>query len=232
MKKYLHFGEIVEGYSIPVINEREARAAAGILFLFGMISFFNAYLLHDFRFTQIFVTVFMVDFIIRVLLNPRYAPSLILGRLFVAHQKPEYVGAAQKRFAWSIGLMLAIPMFVIIVILEYMTPIKIAICIACLILLFSEAAFGICIGCKLYHLFSRQKAQYCPGEACIIQDKEPVQKLSKLQWSILLMALIGVIGVTAKQFQPTVASPFKPSHQFEMPKMEKQEGSHCCHGGM
>jgi len=27
------FGETVEGYSIPVLNEREIRAAAGILFL-------------------------------------------------------------------------------------------------------------------------------------------------------------------------------------------------------
>jgi len=28
------FGKTVEGYSIPVLNEREIRAAAGILFLF------------------------------------------------------------------------------------------------------------------------------------------------------------------------------------------------------
>ncbi len=53
MKKYLYFGEMVEGYSIPVVNEREARAAAGILFLLGITSFFNAYLMHDFQFTQI-----------------------------------------------------------------------------------------------------------------------------------------------------------------------------------
>ena len=36
----LQFGEIIEGYTIPVINERVARAGAGILFLFGMVSFF------------------------------------------------------------------------------------------------------------------------------------------------------------------------------------------------
>jgi hypothetical protein len=28
------FGENVEGYSIPVLNEREIRGGAGILFLF------------------------------------------------------------------------------------------------------------------------------------------------------------------------------------------------------
>ena len=51
-KKHLYFGQTIEGYSIPVINEREARAGAGILFFFAMISFFNSFLLHDFRLTK------------------------------------------------------------------------------------------------------------------------------------------------------------------------------------
>jgi len=152
MKEHIYFGETVKGYDIPVLNEREARAAAGILFLFGMIGFLNAYLLHDFIYTQIFVTYFMIDFTIRIFINPKYAPSLILGRFFVSNQRPEYVGAKQKRFAWSIGFALSIPMFIMIVILEYMTPVKIVICIICLMLLFFEAAFSICIGCKLYAL--------------------------------------------------------------------------------
>ena len=33
------FGEHVAGYSIPVLNEREIRASAGILFVFMLISF-------------------------------------------------------------------------------------------------------------------------------------------------------------------------------------------------
>lgn len=201
MNKYLYFGEKVEGYSVPVVNEREARAAAGILFLFGIISFFNAYLLHDFRLTQIFVTVFMIDFIIRVLINPKYAPSLILGRLFISNQKPEYVGATQKRFAWSIGLLLAVPMFFIIVVFEYMTMIKIAICILCLTLLFSEAVFGICIGCKMYHVIYKENAQYCPGAVCEINTKEEIQQVSKTQWIILLTVIIAVTAVTVKQFE-------------------------------
>ncbi len=32
MSKLINFGENVEGYAIPVLNEREIRAAAGILF--------------------------------------------------------------------------------------------------------------------------------------------------------------------------------------------------------
>lgn len=226
MKQYLSFGETVKGYDVPVINEREARAAAGILFLFGVISFFNAYLEHDFRFTQIFVTVFMVDFAIRVLINPRYAPSLILGRVFVANQTPEYVGAKQKRFAWSIGLMLAIPMFFILVVFEYMTPIKIAICLLCLALLFFEASFGICLGCKVYHLITKEKAQYCPGDVCESPQKEPIQRVSKVQWVILIAALMGVSGVSIQQFEPSHTS--EPVMKCESGKC----GAGKCGGGM
>jgi len=201
MKQHLFFGETIEGYQVLVINEREARAAAGILFAFGLASFFNAYLLHDFRLTQIFVTIFMVDFIIRVLINPRYAPSLILGRLFVSNQTPEYVGATQKRFAWSIGLVLAIPMFFMIVIFEYMTPIKIAVCVLCLSLLFFEASFGICLGCKTYQFITKNQSQYCPGGSCEVRIREEVQKISKIQWAILLSTVVLLTFVTLTQFQ-------------------------------
>ena len=33
MKRIKQFGETVEGYNIPVLNEREIRASAGILYL-------------------------------------------------------------------------------------------------------------------------------------------------------------------------------------------------------
>ncbi|CAA6805830.1 MAG: Unknown protein [uncultured Sulfurovum sp.] len=206
MNNYLYFGEKVEGYGVAVINEREARAAAGILFFLGMVSFFNAYLLHDFRFTQVFVTLFMVDFIVRVLINPKYAPTLILGRFFTSNQKPEYVGAKQKRFAWSIGLFLSVPMFFIIVVFEYMTPIKIAVCILCLLLLFAETAFGICIGCKIYRLMYQEDAQYCPGSVCEMNGKEEIQKISTFQWTILIVVLLTTVWITVQQFEGTSGS--------------------------
>jgi len=43
------------------------------------------------------ITMFLTDFIIRVFVNPKYSPTLIIGRLIVGRQNPEYVGAAQKR---------------------------------------------------------------------------------------------------------------------------------------
>lgn len=198
MQNYLHFGETVAGYSVPVLNEREARAGAGILFVFALLSFLYAYNNMDFRYTQIFVTFFMLDFFIRVVINPAYAPSLIAGRFFVSTQTPEYVGAAQKRFAWSIGLILSIVMFTLIVILEMMTPIKIWICLACLILLFSETAFGICIGCVLYNWLFPNKAAYCPGDMCVAKIKQPIQRINWLQ-ALLSVTAFGVAGWLAVQ---------------------------------
>ena len=193
MNKHFYFGEVVDGYVVRVLNEREARAGAGLLFVFAILSFLYAYRTMDFRYTSIFITFFMVDFFIRVLVNPKYAPSLIVGRFFVARQKPEYVGAAQKRFAWSIGLVLSIIMFWLVVVVEMMTPIKIYICTACLILLFSETAFGICIGCVLYNLIRKTPPTLCPGGVCEVRQKEEIQRINPIQATIAVLAL-GVAG--------------------------------------
>ena len=189
MNKHFYFGEVVDGYAVRVLNEREARAGAGLLFVFAILSFLYAYRTMDFRYTSIFITFFMVDFFIRVLVNPKYAPSLIVGRFFVARQKPEYVGAAQKRFAWSIGLALSIIMFWLVVVVEMMTPIKIYICTACLILLFSETAFGICIGCVLYNLIRKTPPTLCPGGVCEVRQKEEIQRINPIQATIAVLAL-------------------------------------------
>ena len=187
MRNKLYFGENVEGYSVPVLNEREARAGAGVLLLPAITSFFISYFEHDFHFTKVFITIFMVDFFIRLFVNPKYAPSLIIGRLFVQNQIPEYVGAEQKKFAWSIGMVLSVLMFFVVVVFEVMTPFKIIICLFCIALLFSEAAFGICLGCIMYQKISKKMPQHCPGGTCEMKRKDEIQKTSKSQ---LLMVLL------------------------------------------
>ncbi|MDD5406832.1 MAG: DUF4395 domain-containing protein [Sulfurovaceae bacterium] len=182
------FGETINGYEIKVINERVARAGAGILFAIGLITFINSFLTHDFILAKVFITFFMFDFFVRVFINPKFSPSLILGYFFVRGQTPEYVGASQKRFAWSIGFVLALVMFFIVVVFEVMTPIKIAICMICLILLFSESAFGICLGCKIYN-FLNKKTMYCAG-GC---ETHYSPKISFMQWTIELMTITAII---------------------------------------
>jgi len=192
MKRSNDYGEKVPGYEIPVLNEREARAAAGILLLPAVSSFFISYLTHDFRFTKVFVTVFMVDFFIRIFIAPKYAPSMILGSLFVRNQTPEYVGALQKRFAWSLGFLLSVVMFLLIVVFEIMTPVKIVICLLCILLLFSETAFGICLGCILYQQISRKQAQYCPGNSCEIEKRKSHTKITVVQFFVLTIFVVGI----------------------------------------
>ena len=151
IKNIFYFGEKVEGYDVRVLNEREVRAGAGILFLFAGISFMNSWLVGDFQYTKIFVIAFLIEFIIRIFINPKYAPSLILGRLMTKKQIPEYVGAKQKRFAWFVGLVLATIMFFVLVLNNIIGPINLLVCLTCLVLLFFESVFGICLACKVYN---------------------------------------------------------------------------------
>jgi len=186
MKKIIQFGEVVEGYDIPVLNEREIRAAAGLLFLMMFVSVMNAALIANFVMLKFAVIIFLTDFIIRVFINPRYAPTLILGRLVVRNQRPEYVGAAQKKFAWYIGIVLGTLFFIFTVAMNSVSPISGIICFTCLIFLFFEAAFGICLGCMFYPMFFKDKVQYCPGEVCEVKDKQDIQKTS---WPQIIIAL-------------------------------------------
>jgi hypothetical protein len=186
MKKIIKFGEDVEGYHIPVLNEREIRAAAGILFLFMFIAIQRAGQFMDFTLLKYAVVIFLTDMLIRVLINPKYAPTLILGRWIVRNQTPEYVGAKQKKFAWIIGIILASVMLALQVIVNAYSLITGLICFICLIFLFFESAFGICLGCISYKWIYKNKAQYCPGEVCEVKDRQEIQKTSKTQWLIVL----------------------------------------------
>ena len=171
----------MEGYDIPVLNEREIRASAGLLFLATFISLMLILFKNNFSPIKYVITIFLTDFIIRVLVNPKFSPSLIIGRLIVRNQVPEYVGARQKKFAWVIGLLLSAIMFTFMVIVNSYSPITGIICLICLVFLFFESAFGICLGCKFYSLFYKEKAKYCPGEVCDVQSKQDIQKTSVVQ---------------------------------------------------
>jgi hypothetical protein len=184
--KILKFGEDVEGFNIPVLNEREIRAAAGILFLVMFISIMIVIFKGDFLMLKYAVTIFLTDIVIRVFINPKYSPTLIIGRLIVRNQVPEYVGAKQKKFAWIIGVVLATAMFILLVVVNSYSPITGIICLFCLIFLFFETAFGICLGCKFYSIIYKEKAQYCPGEVCDTKSKQDIQKTSWVQMIIIL----------------------------------------------
>ena len=186
MSKLIQFGENVEGYNIPVLNEREIRAAAGILFLATFISLMFILFKNNFLPIKYVLTAFLADFIIRVFINPKFSPTLIMGRLIVGNQTPEYVGAQQKKFAWIIGVILSATMFIFMVVINSYSPITGVICFVCLMFLFFESAFGICLGCKFYPLFHKEKPQRCPGEVCDVRSKQVIQKTSSSQLLVVL----------------------------------------------
>lgn len=193
MSKIIQFGENVEGYNVPVLNEREVRASAGILFLFAFLSLLLIIFRTNFILAKFFIIIFLVDFIIRVLINPRFSPSIILGRLIVNKQQPEYVGAPQKKFAWTIGLVMGATMFVLMVLFNTYSFITGIICLICLIFLFFESAFGICLGCIFYKWIYKKKVQHCPGDSCGINEKVEIQKVSKSQLLILLGFIVFIV---------------------------------------
>lgn len=186
----VQFGEHVEGYRMPVLNEREIRAAAGLLFLMMFIAIASAIATGSFLLLKFAVAIFLPDMLIRVFVSPRFSPTLIAGRLIVRNQVPEYVGAPQKRYAWLLGISLGSVMFVLVNVMNTYSPITGLICLACLVFLFFESAFGICLGCTLYAWRYGEKAQYCPGEVCEIGARHEIQKTTGAQ---ILVALAFVV---------------------------------------
>ncbi len=206
MSQLFEFGEQKESYSVRVLNERAVRAAAGIMFLFGFMSFMNAWLIGNFQPTRLFVVVFLIDFTIRIFINPRYAPSLIVGQWFVRKQQPEWSGAPQKRFAWAIGFVLALVMAYTMVINNVVGPINLLTCATCLTLMFFETAFGICVGCKLYNALNKNQAQLCPGGVCEMPP-EKNSGVSKVQFAVVALFALAISGIAPLVYGQKIAKP-------------------------
>jgi hypothetical protein len=206
------FGEMRPEYQIPVLNERAVRAAAGILFFLALICFMNAWLTGNFQPTRVFVVGFLIDFSIRIFINPRFSPILILGQWMVRHQQPEWSGAPQKRFAWAIGFVLAATMLYLVVLNNVIGPINLIVCSMCLTLLFFETAFGICIGCKVYNWFNKEKALLCPGGVCAV-PASPSKGGSFGQLVIVVLFLSAIAGIA----QWVYSTAPKRAAEFEKP---------------
>ncbi len=208
MNSLLHFGEKIDGYVVRVLNEREVRAAAGILFAAAFTSFMAAWYVGNFIYMKLFITAFLLDFLVRIFINPQYSPTLIIGRFFVRKQRVEYTGAAQKRFAWSLGLVLAITMFIVLVVNNIVGPLNLLLCLICLTLLFFESALGICLGCYIYNWVKKDKAQLCPGGACEDLKPEKIQRIPALQAFIVSMFIVLIVGMgVSGLFRPPLSQP-------------------------
>ena len=164
MKIFFNFGESIDAYDFKVINEREARASAGLMFLFGLLSMFSVYLFRTLLWAELFTMTFIFEFFVRLVFAPKYAPYMMIASFIVHNQEPEWVEAKPKKFAWALGGVLALIMSYYLL-FDVISLARFSICVVCLSLLFLESAFGICLGCKIYH-FLEIKLHKCPGGVC------------------------------------------------------------------
>lgn len=151
-------GNIISGLEIDgkpapygVLNERSIRATAGVMFLVGIITVTYTFFTKDFSLVSLVLPLFFFNFLVLVLWGPKYSPMSMLGSFLVRKQKPEYVGAIQKRFAWSLGLAMSFVVMIFIFGFGMTGIVPLSLCSICLLLMWMETSLGICVGCKIYY---------------------------------------------------------------------------------
>ena len=112
------FGEYIDGKPYKVLNERRMRASAGIMFLCGLYASVNGFVLHRYGSIPYVMGGLVINFLIGLFINPKFSPTVLLAWLFVRKQTPIPIGAVQKKFAWSIGLLLSSTIFVFSIFLQ------------------------------------------------------------------------------------------------------------------
>lgn len=177
---FISFGATVHGFPFKVLNEREVRGISGTLLLLGFIAFIYTFILSNYNVLPYISGILLFHFTVSVLINPSFSPVTQFSRWLVRKQDPIYIGAVQKRFAWTLGILLTLTIFIFSILLKTTEDIRYfqpacSLCVICLLLMFLETAFGICVGCKLYFFAIRIKLipkpavmPNCMGNACEI----------------------------------------------------------------
>jgi hypothetical protein len=170
------FGEYIADKGFKTVDEREMRGSAGIMLLLGFIAFVNGFVIQNYIVLPYISGFLAMNFFIGIFINPKFSPTILLSQIFIWKQNKLPIGAIQKRFAWSLGFILSVTIFTLSLYLlsdiSYFDPVCM-LCLICILLLFLETAFGICVGCKLYHLTVRvgilkapDEKPNCMGDAC------------------------------------------------------------------
>jgi Domain of unknown function (DUF4395) len=156
-----------------VEDERVVRAAAGITMVVGATAFGYAYFDHEYVPLQVVTACFLADFLVRVTLGLRVSPAGLLARAMTRGHAPDWVPAAPKRFAWTLGLVMSLAMTVITN-SGIRGTLPRTICLLCLTLMWMESVLGVCVGCKLAGLLARRgwrrEDQACADGACRVPD--------------------------------------------------------------
>jgi hypothetical protein len=165
----------------PVVNEQQARAAAGITMALGAVAFAFANFDKVFWPIRTVSTFFCIDFLIRVTAGLRRSPTGLAAGWMTGRLAPQWVSAKPKRFAWSLGLGMSLVMAVITN-RGIHGRLPRMICLSCLSLMWMEAALGLCLGCEIYGVMVRRgwrppddAFEVCASGACDLSIKRPVR---------------------------------------------------------
>lgn len=172
---FFDFGEKREQIAYKTVDEHIMKGSATILLLLSLLAFTNGFMMRNFELLPFITGFIMINFLIGVLFNHKFAPTIILAKLFNS-KEPKPIGAVQKHFAWSLGLILSSITFILTIFLltdvRFFEPLCL-LCIFCSTLLYFEVVFNACIGCKLYHLAlskgiikKPEVKPVCSGDSC------------------------------------------------------------------
>jgi hypothetical protein len=170
------FGDQSADHGYKILDERVMRGSSGLMLLVGIVAFIYGFILKEYVVLPFLSGFLVLNFALGLIVNPKLSPTVFLARLAVFRQDPLPIGAIQKRFAWSLGLVLSLSIFVLSLLLvqdaSWFEPVC-SLCLVCLLFLFLETAFGICVGCQLYYLALRvglvkkpDTAPNCMGNSC------------------------------------------------------------------
>lgn len=184
-------------------NERDVRAAAGLTMVIGAVAFSYAYFAKQYVPLQVAASLFFVEFLIRVTVGIRYSPIGLIGRAMTHGQPPEWVSVKPKRFAWTLGLAMALAMTVItnVGIRGYLPR---TMCLICLTLMWMESALGLCLGCKIYGLLLRRgwigadpEIEVCADGACEQRPARSSVRVTSTATGLVLAIMLGALLVGA-----------------------------------
>lgn len=181
-------GLVVGGRTMTagVYDERQVRAAAGLTMALGAAAFAYALLAKEFVPIKAVTAFFFVEFLVRVTAGLQFSPVGVVSRMLVLRGGPEWVSAKPKRFAWSLGVVMAGAMTVITN-ANVRGLLPMSICLLCLSLMWLESVLGLCLGCEFYRLLvSRGWAaaddgyEVCAGGACAVHG--PRREALEPEW--------------------------------------------------
>lgn len=167
----------IDGKPAPyrVLNERAVRATAGIMFLVWIITVMYTYFTKDFMLVSIVLPLFFLNFVVLVVWWPQLSPVSKLWSFLVRKQKPEYVWAIQKRFAWSLWLVMSSIVMILLFLFNMTGFLPLALCGVCLTFMWMESSLWICVWCKIYSYLIKKwflkeptHKPACPGWVCSI----------------------------------------------------------------